>query len=146
MPPLLTLLVSEKIAPVTAVVDRGFNGYRDLILPFAEFDPFVRKAVVLVSKQHISLHFAVDVVSDINAYNELIQGLIARSHCQDISSMTVLLLLHIREVISGSSNFKLVYSSLRALVNAAAQSPGDSSQLTEFVNIQILRYETSRGI
>ena len=134
-----------------AVIDRGFNGYRDLILPYAEQDHLVREAVVLVSREHISLCRHGDVIPDAMAYDNLIQGLLARSYLgvlyQHTSSMTVLLLLHLREVISGSSDFKLIYATLRAFVDATSPAPkAESSELTRFVNIQILRYLSHRTI
>lgn len=127
-----------------AVIDRGFNGFRDLILPFAEHDHLVRDAIVLVSRQHISLRGYGDAIPDAMAYDDIIQRLLTRSYrgalYQHTSSMTVLLLLHLREVISGSSDFKLIYGSLRAFVDAAAPAPtAESCELTRFVNIQILR-------
>lgn len=131
---------SDHIAPTTAVIARGFNGYRDLILPLAEFDPFMQGAVLAVSMQHILLRFGGDAVDSVKAYNATIQGLIARSyHCppdQDISCRVVLLLLHLREVMSGSNDFKFLYGSLRALQNTATTSItrgsiGFSHQLAE---------------
>ncbi|KAF9891551.1 hypothetical protein FE257_004018 [Aspergillus nanangensis] len=137
---------AQHLAPVNAVIDRGFNGYRDLILPFAESDRLVRDAIVLVSRQHLSLNSG-DSLADSIIYNRLIRGLLTRS-CKgsfllrrDISSMTALLLLNLREVISGSGDFKLVYSTLRAFFDTAALSPGvgGSCELTKFVTIQLLR-------
>ncbi|XHG08503.1 hypothetical protein AWENTII_011601 [Aspergillus wentii] len=129
---------------MTTVIDRGFNGYRDLIVPLGETDPLVRKAIVVVSRQHLSLRFGAEMTADITTYGDLIRDLIIRSKScslrEDMSSMTALLLLHVREMVSGSGDFKLVYGSLRALVNATGQHHGNaSSQLMEYVNIQILR-------
>lgn len=106
-------------------------------------------AVLAVSMQHILLRFGGDAVDSVKAYNATIQGLIARSyHCppdQDISCRVVLLLLHLREVMSGSNDFKFLYGSLRALQNTATTSItrgsiGFSHQLAEYVDIQTLRY------
>ncbi|EED21164.1 aminotransferase, putative [Talaromyces stipitatus ATCC 10500] len=136
---------AEHIAPAATVINRGFNGFRDLLLPYAETDPFVRGAIAAVSRQHIILRFGGDVVSDIREYNSLIIELVARSKMsapnQDISSLIVLLLLHYRETISGGNGFKYLYGSLKALPDMTIQSnlAGQLNELTRFVNIQILR-------
>lgn len=82
---------------------------------------------------------------DPTAYSSLVRDLITRSQrCapqDDESALTVLLLLHIREMISGSPNFKLVYGSLRVVVNALGQGlDAMASELRKFVEMQILRY------
>ncbi|KZF20889.1 hypothetical protein L228DRAFT_249722 [Xylona heveae TC161] len=139
---------SIHVAPATAVIDRGFNGYRDLILPLAETDPLVCKVISVVSTQHMSSRFGhqctLETTSD--TYSELIRDLIIRSHHRppytDQSSIVALLLLHLREIISGSDDFKLVYGSLRTLLNAAKDGfvfEYPYSQLGEFLKIQILR-------
>lgn len=123
----------------------GFNGYRDLVLPRAETDPLVRKAVLLVVEQHLSLQNGTAISLDPAAYSSLVRELITRSHqCapqDDDSALTALLLLHIREMISGSDNFKLIYGSLRVVVNALASNSNDKrSDLRRFLQMQILRY------
>ncbi|QPC76654.1 hypothetical protein HYE68_007406 [Fusarium pseudograminearum] len=128
-----------------AVINMGFNGYRDLILPRAETDPLVRKAVLLVVEQHLSLQNGTSISLDPAAYTSLVRELISRSHqCapqDDDSALTALLLLHIREMISGSDNFRLIYGSLRVVVNAlAARSEDKRTDLRTFLQLQILRY------
>lgn len=123
----------------------GFNGYRDLVLPRAETDPLVRKAVLLVVEQHLSLQNGTAISLDPAAYGSLVRELIMRSHqCapqDDDSALTALLLLHIREMISGSDNFKLIYGSLRVVVNALTKNAGEgTSDLRRFLQMQILRY------
>ncbi|KAJ4258730.1 hypothetical protein NW762_007816 [Fusarium torreyae] len=135
---------SNNIAQLIAVINMGFNGYRDLVLPKAETDPLVRKAVLLVVEQHLSLQKGTAITLDPAAYGALVRELISRSHqCapqDDDSALTALLLLHIREMISGSDNFKLIYGSLRVVVNALAASRDDkSSDLRRFLQMQILR-------
>ncbi|KAM0491678.1 hypothetical protein ACHAP8_010452 [Fusarium lateritium] len=122
----------------------GFNGYRDLILPRAETDPLVRKAVLLVVEQHLSLQNGTSISLDPAAYGSLVRELISRSHqCapqDDDSALTALLLLHIREMISGSDNFRFIYGSLRVVVNAfAARSEDRRTDLRTFLQLQILR-------
>ncbi|EEU38373.1 uncharacterized protein NECHADRAFT_58708, partial [Fusarium vanettenii 77-13-4] len=136
---------SNHIANLIAVINLGFNGYRDLVLPQAEIDPLVRKAVVVIVEQHLSLQNGTTVSLDPTAYSSLVRDLITRSkRCapqDDESALTVLLLLHIREMISGSPNFKLVYGSLRVVVNALGQGlDAMASELRKFVEMQILRY------
>lgn len=138
-------LVSNHIANLIAVINLGFNGYRDLVLPQAEIDPLVRKAIVVIVEQHLSLQNGTTVSLDPTAYSSLVRDLITRSErCapqDDESALTVLLLLHIREMISGSPNFKLVYGSLRVVVNALGQGlDAMASELRKFVEMQILRY------
>jgi len=128
----------------------GFNGYRDLVLPRAETDPLVRKAVLLVVEQHLSLQNGKTVSLDPAAYGSIVRELISRSNqCapqDDDSALTALLLLHIREMISGSDNFKLIYGSLRVVVNAlAAKGDGKTSDLRRFLQMQILRYVLKHG-
>ncbi|KAM5356793.1 hypothetical protein ACJ41O_003439 [Fusarium nematophilum] len=137
--------VSNHIAQLIAVINLGFNGYRDLVLPQAETDPLVRKAIVVIVEQHLSLQNRTTVSLDPTAYSSLVRDLIARSNkCapqDDESALTVLLLLHIREMISGSDNFKLVYGSLRVVVNALQESLDPlSSDMRKFLTMQILRY------
>ncbi|KAF5003126.1 hypothetical protein FDECE_10317 [Fusarium decemcellulare] len=137
--------VSNHIAELIAVINLGFNGYRDLVLPRAEIDPMVRKAIVLIVEQHLSLQNGTTVSLDPTAYSSLVRDLITRStKCapqNDETALTVLLLLHIREMISGSDNFKLIYGSLRVVVNALTQNvDGISSDLMRrFLQMQILR-------
>ncbi|KAL6352561.1 hypothetical protein LRP88_13026 [Fusarium phalaenopsidis] len=136
---------SNHIANLIAVINLGFNGYRDLVLPQAEIDPLVRKAIVVIVEQHLSLQNGTTVSLDPTAYSSLVRDLITRSQrCapqDDESALTVLLLLHIREMISGSPNFKLVYGSLRVVVNALGQGlDAMASELRKFVEMQILRY------
>ncbi|RFN44289.1 acriflavine sensitivity control protein acr-2 [Fusarium flagelliforme] len=135
---------SNNIAQLIAVINMGFNGYRDLVLPRAETDPLVRKAVLLVVEQHLSLQHGTSVSLDPSAYGSIVRELVSRSHqCapqDDDSALTALLLLHIREMISGSDNFKLIYGSLRVVVNAlAAKGDGKTSDLRRFLQMQILR-------
>ncbi|CAJ0551264.1 Ff.00g111940.m01.CDS01 [Fusarium sp. VM40] len=135
---------SNNIAQLIAVINMGFNGYRDLVLPRAETDPLVRKAVLLVVEQHLSLQNGTAISLDPAAYSSLVRELITRSHqCapqDDDSALTALLLLHIREMISGSDNFKLIYGSLRVVVNALASNSNDKrSDLRRFLQMQILR-------
>lgn len=137
--------VAEHIAPAAAVIDRGWNGFRDLLLPYAETEPFVRRAIAAVSRQHIILRFGGDFASDIREYNGLIAELVARSKAfppnQDIDSLIVLLLLHYRETVSGGNGFKYLYGSLKALPDLTIQNSlsGQLFELARFVNIQILR-------
>ncbi|KAL6921021.1 hypothetical protein FSHL1_004994 [Fusarium sambucinum] len=135
---------SNNIAQLIAVINMGFNGYRDLILPRAETDPLVRKAVLLVVEQHLSLQNGTSISLDPAAYGSLVRELISRSHqCapqDDDSALTALLLLHIREMISGSDNFRFIYGSLRVVVNAlAARSEDRRTDLRTFLQLQILR-------
>ncbi|KAF5716079.1 trehalase [Fusarium mundagurra] len=135
---------SNNIAQLIAVINMGFNGYRDIVLPRAETDPLVRKAVLLVVEQHLSLQNGTAISLDPAAYGSLVRELIMRSHqCapqDDDSALTALLLLHIREMISGSDNFKLIYGSLRVVVNALAKNAGErTSDLRRFLQMQILR-------
>ncbi|KAF5577157.1 trehalase [Fusarium pseudocircinatum] len=135
---------SNNIAQLIAVINMGFNGYRDLVLPRAETDPLVRKAVLLVVEQHLSLQNGTAISLDPVAYGSLVRELIMRSHqCapqDDDSALTALLLLHIREMISGSDNFRLIYGSLRVVVNALAKNAGEgTSDLRRFLQMQILR-------
>ncbi|KAF4447146.1 Acriflavine sensitivity control protein acr-2 [Fusarium austroafricanum] len=135
---------SSNIAQLIAVINMGFNGYRDLVLPRAETDPLVRKAVLLVVEQHLSLQNGTAISLDPAAYGSLVRELIVRSHqCapqDDDSALTALLLLHIREMISGSDNFRLIYGSLRVVVNALAATSDDRrSDLRRFLQMQILR-------
>ncbi|CZR38317.1 uncharacterized protein FPRO_06492 [Fusarium proliferatum ET1] len=135
---------SNNIAQLIAVINMGFNGYRDLVLPRAETDPLVRKAVLLVVEQHLSLQNGTAISLDPAAYGSLVRELIMRSHqCapqDDDSALTALLLLHIREMISGSDNFRLIYGSLRVVVNALAKNVGEgTSDLRRFLQMQILR-------
>ncbi|KAF4981841.1 hypothetical protein FZEAL_2420 [Fusarium zealandicum] len=135
---------SDHVAPVTAVIDQGFNGYRDLILPAAEADPLIRQAIVTVTREHFQLHQGVPAALWSNTYTSLIRKLILRSEVisphQDESAMTALLLLHIRQMISGSEDFKLTFGSLRTVVNALGYGIDKSgSTLGKFVRIQILR-------
>ncbi|RGP71278.1 acriflavine sensitivity control acr-2 [Fusarium sporotrichioides] len=119
---------SNHIAQLIAVINMGFNGYRDLVLPKAETDPLVRKAVLLVVEQHLSLQKGTSVSLDPAAYSSLVRELISRSHqCapqNDDSALTALLLLHIREMISGSDNFR---------------SEDRRTDLRTFLQLQILR-------
>ncbi|KAF4459041.1 Acriflavine sensitivity control acr-2 [Fusarium albosuccineum] len=136
--------LSNNIAELIAVINLGFNGYRDLVLPRAEIDPMVRKAIVLIVEQHLSLQNGTTVCLDPTAYSSLVRDLITRStKCapqNDETALTVLLLLHIREMISGSDNFKLIYGSLRVVVNALTQNvDGVSSIMQRFLQMQILR-------
>lgn len=137
--------VADHIAPAAAVIDRGWNGFRDLLLPYAETEPFVKRAIEAVSRQHIILRFGGDFDFDIREYNILIAELIARSRgCppnQDIASLVVLLLLHHRETVSGGNGFKYLYGSLKALPDLTIQNSmsGQLYELARFVNIQILR-------
>lgn len=138
------MTVSNNIAQLIAVINMGFNGYRDLVLPRAETDPLVRKAVLLVVEQHLSLQNGTTVSLDPAAYGSIVRELISRSNqCapqDDDSALTALLLLHIREMISGSDNFKLIYGSLRVVVNAlAAKGDRRTSDLRRFLQMQILR-------
>ncbi|KAF5023628.1 hypothetical protein F66182_4330 [Fusarium sp. NRRL 66182] len=135
---------SNNIAQLIAVINMGFNGYRDLVLPRAETDPLVRKAVLLVVEQHLALQNNTSISLDPVAHSSIVRDLIMRSHqCapqDDDSALTALLLLHIREMISGSDNFKLIYGPLRVVVNALAENSDSSrSDLRRFLQMQILR-------
>ncbi|GKU21048.1 unnamed protein product [Fusarium langsethiae] len=135
---------SNHIAQLIAVINMGFNGYRDLVLPKAETDPLVRKAVLLVVEQHLSLQNGTSISLDPAAYSSLVRELISRSHqCapqDDDSALTALLLLHIREMISGSDNFRFIYGSLRVVVNTlAVRSEDRRTDLRTFLQLQILR-------
>ncbi|KAJ3461958.1 hypothetical protein MRS44_010511 [Fusarium solani] len=136
---------SDHIAQITAVINLGFNGYRDLVLPYAELDSMIRKAIVVVAEQHLALK--TDSCAPYSpTYGSLLRDLVERSNqcppVQDELAQTALLLLHIREMISGSDNFKLIYGSLRILIkNMVLEQNLESENLVlgRFVKIQILR-------
>ena len=129
-----------------AVVTHGFNGFRDLILPLAEVDPLVRQAVLSVSTQHISSRFGESHFPVSDMYSSLLRGLLAQSQRMqvvgDYSSRIALLLLHLREMVSGTEDFNLIYGCMRSLVKATnAESSSDSChpELDDFIKIQIFR-------
>ncbi|KAF5001961.1 hypothetical protein FDECE_10763 [Fusarium decemcellulare] len=137
---------SDHVAQITAVINLGFNGYRDLVLPYAELDSLIRKAIIVVAEQHLSLKTGHCDSPYSATYGSLLHDLVERStQCppvQDELAQTALLLLHIREMISGSDNFKLIYGSLRTLINNMVMGQSlesEHSALGRFVKIQILR-------
>ncbi|KAH8647933.1 hypothetical protein BX600DRAFT_531024 [Xylariales sp. PMI_506] len=140
-----TFTVSDHVAQITTVINLGFNGYRDLILPQAEAEPLIRKALILIAEQHLSLQIGMDMTRDPTAYGSLVQGLVKRSNrlppAEDELAMTIILLLHIREIISGDEDFKLIYGSLRTIVHSILNRDLTRfhSQSGEFVRAQILR-------
>lgn len=138
--------VSVQIAPRIAVVTHGFNGFRDLILPLAEVDLLVRQAVLSVSTQHISSRFGECPFPVSDMYSGLIQNLLTQSQqmqpSRDHSSRIALLLLHIREMVSGTEGFKLIYGCLRSLVKATSSESGSDPrhpELDDFIKLQIFR-------
>ncbi|KAI1627305.1 putative aminotransferase [Exophiala viscosa] len=134
------------IAPIMAVIDRGFNGYRDLILPLAEYDPLVQKAVVVAATEHLASKLARYVLPNPNTYNSVLCGLRLRSQTmvpyKDDISMTTLLLLLVCEMISGGDKFTQIYGIMRGLIRSAgANLQFSSSRLGQFVEIQTLRVQ-----
>ncbi|PYH89223.1 hypothetical protein BO71DRAFT_403245 [Aspergillus ellipticus CBS 707.79] len=134
---------ANHIAPGLSVIDRGFNGYRDLILPLSDTDPLVCKAILVVSEQHSSqTGRGAFLISD--TYTGLIHDLISRSHqvgLEDQSSTIALLLLHIREIISGGEDFKLLYTSLRTLFPISGANVSQASPLEAFLSAQVFRFQ-----
>ncbi|KIV85958.1 hypothetical protein PV11_01606 [Exophiala sideris] len=129
-----------------AVIDRGFNGYRDLILPLAEYDSLVQKAVVVAATEHLSSKLARHVLPNPNAYNGVLCGLRLRSQTmvpyKDDISMTTLLLLLLCEMISGGDKFTQIYGIMRGLIRSAGvQLEFSPSRLGRFVEIQTLRVQ-----
>ena len=135
--------VSSHVASVGAVIDLGFNGYRDLILPMAENDQLVRQAIVAVSDQHLASQSGRRLMEQ-TVYGDLLRHLISRSRrfhpWQDEPTLTALLLLHIREMIGGSGDFHLLYGSLRTIVNSSGFDLVDARfPIGRFVQIQVWR-------
>ncbi|KAK4939814.1 hypothetical protein LTR10_019987 [Elasticomyces elasticus] len=129
-----------------AVIDRGFNGYRDLILPLAECDTLVQKAVVVAATEHLSSKLARHILPNPNTYNSVLCGLRLRSQTmipyKDDISMTTLLLLLLCEMISGGDKFTQIYGIMRGLIRSAgAQLEFSPSRLGRFVEIQTLRVQ-----
>jgi len=138
------ILVATNVAPIMAVIDRGFNGYRDLILPLAEYDPLVQKAIVVAATEHLSSKLARHVLPNPNTYNSVLCGLRLRSQTmvpyKDDISMTTLLLLLVCEMISGGDKFTQIYGIMRGLIRSAgAHLQFSPSRLGQFVEIQTLR-------
>ncbi|KAH8700294.1 hypothetical protein BGW36DRAFT_446821 [Talaromyces proteolyticus] len=137
---------SQHIAPLAAIIDVGFNGYRDLIIPLAESDKLVQKAVALVSTNHLSMKLEGLVIPNAALYSEVFDELLFRSQNSDPShetaNLTATLLLLLSEMITGNVNFSVIYKMLRDFLFAA----GDrlvlvSCQLDEFLRIQIQRFQ-----
>lgn len=106
----------------------------------------IRKAIVVVAEQHLALKTN-SCAPYSPTYGSLLRDLVERSNqcppVQDELAQTALLLLHIREMISGSDNFKLIYGSLRTLIkNMVLEQNLESENLVlgRFVKIQILRW------
>ncbi|KAH8648638.1 hypothetical protein BX600DRAFT_442924 [Xylariales sp. PMI_506] len=143
--PLDHLDFSDHAAQITTVINLGFNGYRDLILPQAESEPLIRKALISIAEQHLSLQVGLDISWDPTAYGSLVRDLVKRSNqvpaAENELAMAVILLLHLREIISRGDDFKLIYGSLRIIVHGILDRDlgGTGSQLEEFVRTQILR-------
>lgn len=126
------------------MIDAGFNGYRDVILPFAETDTLVRRAIVLVADQHLSMMFDISPLLGPSDYISLVRDLVTQSSTvvphEDETTMATLLLLQIQEIISGSHDFTLVYCPLRTLVsNTDFLTANANCVLSRFVKMQVLR-------
>ncbi|KAF2151605.1 hypothetical protein K461DRAFT_279086 [Myriangium duriaei CBS 260.36] len=135
---------SLNVAPMGAVINQGFNIYRDLLLPLAEHDGLVKKAVILVSSQHILMqkdHWRLDVGQ---MFEDLLKELVTRSVAvginEDRSSVVALLLLHLHEAALGGDDLNLIYGSLHALANVVDLSRSDDSLLWYCVRTQIMRF------
>lgn len=141
---LMTFTVSVHIAPIVAVIDKGFNGYRDLILPMSESDKLVRMIIVTTSAQHLSISLGGVLVPHRDAKSNILQELRQRAEDnvldRDAGSVTALLLLLVCEIVTGGTDFNLISSSLQALLRATeSSSPCPDNQLLGFVKIQIFR-------
>ncbi len=104
----------------------------------------MRQAIVLVADQHASCILGAGSLTDLSDYIRVIRGLARRSLIlaphEDETTLTTLLLLHLRQIISGNDDFMLVYGSLRCLVMKSNYlSNLSDSPLGRFVKIQILR-------
>ncbi|KIW05688.1 uncharacterized protein PV09_03550 [Verruconis gallopava] len=141
---------SLHVASKMAVIDQGFNGFRDLVLPLAEHDLLVRRAVLVASNQHLSLRTGGLIKPCKRLYSEVVQGLIAQSHfisraaSQFETSLVAILLLLTTEMIIGGEQFGVIYETLRRLLCAGAgRFTFADTDLGRFLKIQTSRFQLS---
>lgn len=144
--PTHTSKVSTHIAPMMAVIDQRFNGYRDLILPLAENESLVQKAVLAASTQHLALKTGGLLKPQTKLYGEVLRGLITRSQStttamtQDEVSLVSIILLLVCEMITGGRNFNLVYGALKNFMSVGQDNfHFENSEMGLFLKIQTYR-------
>ena len=119
------MAVSCHIASGLVTIDDHRNGWRHLVLPIALEDTLIMDAVLSAAAFHFSANINDQLLNSIALYEMAIKSLRQR---QDISAYNVyekqvvvlsLLVLLAATIVSGTSDFRLLFNLLDAAWNAA---------------------------
>lgn len=146
-PCLLLSVVSQRIAADLVLVDDHRNGWRFLVLPIAQQDQLVEDTVLSAA----AFHFATNVDDRFLRPNAIYQRAIRNLRTrQDLTSYDMvknqsillsLLVLLVAAVVSGSSDFRTIFSLLEACVHALGGEDSIShGELGTFIVWQIHQY------
>lgn len=106
------------------VIDDCNNGWRRLVLPLAQVDGLVRDAVISASMFGFSTHVKHQSLEPNIAYQKVIRRLRHKQDffCQNVferqSVVLTLLLLLAGVIVSGSSDFRIIFRSLESFLSA----------------------------
>jgi hypothetical protein len=128
------------------VFDGKFNGYRDLILPLAHEDDVVRRAVLAVAANHLSLRVP-ELKSDAQAgYQSIITRLCKDSTSKtdsnevlSLSAWATVIVLLVGETATVGNGFPYLFKMLLCLAEANAKSQRNSV-LQSFLREQTRMY------
>lgn len=137
------------MVPIINVTSRGYDGYRELVLPASETDTLVRTATALAAREYIAAR-AGSTSSVPQLCTRMTLALLNRSQRMapehDESAMTTLLIMQIIAAISGTADFRFSFGPLRAVVGSPRFfAEGPASELAKFVKVQLTRYARLRA-
>ncbi|KAJ5110810.1 fungal-specific transcription factor domain-containing protein [Penicillium argentinense] len=142
---------ATEIAPHMVAIDDDSNGYRVLVLPAAEAYGSVLNAVLAASAYHMShrmesSHRASQQAQSyytqaINDLRHIPPGSVGNGNEQMLSILTIFVML-ISTMITGCSDFPILYKMLTSLFKASSQGKSqDQAYLREFLVIQMRKFE-----
>lgn len=142
---LTTPLVSQSIAPEMVVIDDGYNGWRNIVLPLALQSEPVMKALIAASVFHFSANISNGIFGEAGKhYLEAILSLRKQHNLRQVNRSSLshilisVLLLLVGVLVSGSADFARLFHMLEAILDSVGdvETLGDG-ELDVFLQRQI---------
>ncbi|KAH8810879.1 hypothetical protein F5884DRAFT_261958 [Xylogone sp. PMI_703] len=135
---------SDRIASEMVVIDGNYNEWRDLILPIAYIDEMVMNAVLAAAASHLSGKTHHSLTNPRKHFAQAVSWLLNRKDLTKCSLQTkqfvfvALIILLLNVMITGCSDFPLIFHMLESALNAVGGEGGlGSGELAGFLLRQI---------
>ena len=135
--------------------DGSHNGWRSIVLPIALEDELVMNAVLTVASFHFHLYYQQDISrylslgnyktdeASAKLYGAVVHGLRQRQNLQSydqqvqLSILLTILLLLVVSMVTGSSDFPIMFQALQSALTVIEGSCIGQGDLAEFISRQL---------